>query len=178
MAGDEFCRTQSGNNNPYCQDNDITWLNWKLLRSNKAVFEFVKKLIEFRKANRILHMPKSLMQMDSMSCGYPDVSLHGIRAWYPDTEYHNRHTGLLFCGKYAKQQEFIYIAFNMYWEEQVMALPSLETGLEWELFLRTDKETKDVFMEERKCSVPARSVCIFVSKKADKIIKRTGMVKK
>ena len=182
MAGDEFGRTQSGNNNPYCQDNEISWLNWKLLRSNRTIFEFVKQLLEFRKGNRILHMPKRLMQMDSMSCGYPDVSLHGIRAWYPDTEYHNRHTGLLFCGKYARQQEYIYIAFNMYWEEQLMALPGLEPGLEWELFLRTDKGTDNVILEDRRCSVPARSVCIFVSKKAakttNKTIKQTGVVKK
>ncbi len=178
MAGDEFCRTQAGNNNPYCQDNEISWLNWKLLRSNKAMFEFVKQLIEFRKANKILHMPKRLMQMDSMSCGYPDVSLHGIRAWYPDTEYYSRHTGLLFCGKYAGGHNYIYIVFNMYWEEQLLALPGLPTGFEWEISLCTDKTAESVVAEERSCSVPARSVCIFTSKKVTKSTKTTGMVKK
>lgn len=178
MAGDEFGRTQAGNNNPYCQDNEISWLNWKLLRSNKVMFEFVKQLIEFRKANKILHMKKRLMQMDSMSCGYPDVSLHGIRAWYPDTEYYSRHTGLLFCGKYAGEQDYIYIAFNMYWEEQSMALPALESGYEWQLALKTDKGDAKIIEEDRKCNIPARSVCIFTSQKAAKTTKTTGMVKK
>jgi len=178
MAGDEFGRTQSGNNNPYCQDNEISWLNWRLLRSNKAMFDFVKQLLEFRKANKILHMKKRLMQMDSMSCGYPDVSLHGIRAWYPDTEYYSRHTGLLFCGKYAGEQDYIYIAFNMYWEEQVMALPALEPGYEWQLTLKTDKGDAKIIEEDRKCSIPARSVCIFTSKKVANVTKKTGVVKK
>lgn len=178
MAGDEFGRTQSGNNNPYCQDNEISWLNWKLLRNNKAMFEFVKQLIELRKTNKILHMPKRLMQMDSMSCGYPDVSLHGIRAWYPDTEYYSRHVGLLFCSKYAGGQNYIYIVFNMYWEEQKLALPGLPPGMEWELSLCTDRSVESIVTDERNCNVPARSICIFTSKKSTKATKQTGMVKK
>ncbi len=178
MAGDEFGRTQSGNNNPYCQDNEISWLNWKLLRNNKMMFEFVRQLIELRKDNKILHMPKRLMQMDSMSCGYPDVSLHGIRAWYPDMEYYSRHVGLLFCSKYAGGQNYIYIVFNMYWEEQKLALPGLPVGLEWELSLCTEKGAESTVMEERNCNVPARSICIFISKKSAKAVKQTGVAKK
>ena len=178
LAGDEFGNTQFGNNNAYCQDNEISWLNWKLLRSNKVMFDFVKQLIEFRKANKILHMPKRLMQMDSMSCGYPDVSLHGIRAWYPDMEYYSRHIGLLFCGKYAGGQDYIYIVFNMYWEAQKLALPGLPAGLAWELSLCTDKTVEFAVTEERSCDVPARSVCIFTSQKVAKTMKVTGMVKK
>lgn len=178
MAGDEFGRTQLGNNNPYCQDNEISWLNWKLLRNNKAMLEFVRWLIEFRKANKILHMQKRLMQTDSMACGYPDVSLHGIRAWYPDTEYYSRHVGLLFCGQYADGQNYIYIVFNMYWEKQKLSLPGLPAGMEWELSLCTDKEADSVTVEDRKCDVPARSACIFVSKNPAAEAKHTGMVKK
>lgn len=50
MAGDEFGRTQKGNNNAYCQDNEISWLNWNLLDSHKGLYEFTKNLIAFRKS--------------------------------------------------------------------------------------------------------------------------------
>lgn len=165
MAGDEFGRTQAGNNNPYCHDNEINWINWKLQKSNKVLLDYVKQLIAFRKDNKILHMPRRLMQMDSMSCGYPDVSVHGIRAWYPDMEYYSRHTGLLYCSRYANQEGYIYIAYNMYWEEQIMALPGLDADLEWELYLRTDKGLDELIIEDRRCNMPARSVYIFISKK-------------
>ena len=49
MMGDEFGRTKKGNNNSYCQDNDISWLNWGLLNSNSSIHEFVKHVIQFRK---------------------------------------------------------------------------------------------------------------------------------
>lgn len=166
MAGDEFGRTQSGNNNPYCQDNEISWINWKLLKNNKKMYEFVRQLIVFRKGNKILHMKKKLMQTDSMSCGYPDVSLHGIRAWYPDMEYCSRHIGLLFCGRYAEKQNYIYVVFNMYWEKQKLALPGLPAGMEWKLFLCTDREAVSIIMEDRTCDVSARSACIFISQKS------------
>ena len=50
LAGDEFCNTQFGNNNPYCQDNEISWLDWDLLKNNKEIFNFFKNMIKFRKS--------------------------------------------------------------------------------------------------------------------------------
>lgn len=77
FMGDEFGNSQKGNNNPYCQDNDTTWLNWKNLNSNKEIFSFMKKLIAFRKEHGELHQKMPLRMMDYKSCGYPDLSYHG-----------------------------------------------------------------------------------------------------
>ena len=58
LAGDEIKRTQSGNNNAYCQDNKISWVNWDLLNKNKELFSFVKKIIEIRKKHIVFRRSK------------------------------------------------------------------------------------------------------------------------
>ena len=79
MAGDEFGNSQDGNNNAYCQDNAVSWLNWKLLETNKDQVDFVKRLIAFRKAHKMFHMDREPRIMDYKSCGRPDVSYRGKR---------------------------------------------------------------------------------------------------
>ena len=83
MMGDEFGRTKKGNNNSYCQDNDISWLNWGLLKSNSSLHEFVKHVIQFRKEHSVFHMEKEPALMDYRSVGLPDVSYHGLKTWCP-----------------------------------------------------------------------------------------------
>lgn len=100
LAGDEFENSQSGNNNPYCIDGETTWLNWKNADASKDMAEFLKKLIDFRKKYKILHMPNQLMASDPVSCGYPDISYHGSNAWYQAMENYNRHIGVMYCTKY------------------------------------------------------------------------------
>ncbi len=73
QAGDEFGNSQNGNNNPYCQDNEIGWVDWKCSRKYASVREFTKGLIAFRMRHRILHMERELRIMDTLSCGYPDL---------------------------------------------------------------------------------------------------------
>ena len=80
MAGDEFGNSQDGNNNAYCQDNAVSWLNWKLLETHKDQVDFVKRLIAFRKAHKMFHMDREPRIMDYKSCGRPDVSYHGENA--------------------------------------------------------------------------------------------------
>ena len=140
--GDEFGNSQEGNNNPYCQDNEISWLNWKELEKNQELFEFVKSLIAIRKAHPILHMPQEMRIMDYKSCGYPDVSYHGTNAWNPETESYNRHVALMYCGKYVmknKQTEddFFFVTINMHWEKHDFSLPSLPKGMNWYPLLNT-----------------------------------------
>ena len=86
MAGDEFGNSQDGNNNAYCQDNAVSWLNWKLLEPHKDQAEFVKRLIAFRKSHKMFHMDREPRIMDYKSCGRPDVSYHGENAWKPEFE--------------------------------------------------------------------------------------------
>ena len=80
MAGDEFGNSQKGNNNAYCQDNEISWLNWNQTRTNGDLLEFVKAVIAFRKAHPVFHGKREPRLMDYEACGFPDVSYHGVKA--------------------------------------------------------------------------------------------------
>lgn len=190
FMGDEFGNSQKGNNNPYCQDNEVTWLNWKDLEKNRDLYEFTKELIALRKAHPILHQEKELRIMDYISCGYPDLSYHGEAAWRPSLEGNSHQVGLMYCGKYAetdqkKEDDFFYVALNMHWEPHIFAMPRLPKELRWELLLQTEelqedgksgrpegisvpqkdtlsgKDVKDQWQTER---VGARSVAVYVSR--------------
>ena len=143
MAGDEFLNSQGGNNNPYCQDNEVTWLNWKMNKRSTELCEFVKMLIRLRKDHGILHMEKEATLLDSKSCGYPDISYHAEQAWYPGMDTHIRHIGILLCGEYAQEKcdDYFYIAVNMHWEDHIFALPNLPEELKFKYF--TDTEGKE-----------------------------------
>ncbi len=181
FSGDEFGNSQGGNNNPYCQDNETGWVDWKAMDRNKEFFDYVMFLSKLRFGNRILHEKKPFKMMDYISCGYPDFSYHGREAWRPDMSGHSHLMGMLFCGLYEEKEDspFIYVVFNMNWTAQELALPKLPEGLKWEVLSDTDdrhlepakKASKDekesVFTE----LVADRSVRIYVSKK-DKNFKK------
>ena len=154
FMGDEFGNSQQGNNNPYCQDNKITWLNWQDKEKNAELLNFWKQMIAFRKAHPILHPVEELRILDSLSCGYPDLSYHGQNAWRPQTESYNRHVGIMYCGKYAKtpqggEDSFLYVAMNMHWEPQKLAFPKLPKGMEWNLVLATEKAEDTLTVQEK-----------------------------
>lgn len=147
LAGDEFGNSADGNNNPYCQDNAISWLNWKINAYGNELLRFTKELIAYRKAHPILHKEDALRQSDYISAGYPDVSYHCEQAWYAAFENYNRHMGIMYCGKYAKvdrknDDNFIYIAYNTHWIDHEFALPKLSDELVWELNLSTCQDSK------------------------------------
>lgn len=147
-AGDEFGNSQSGNNNPYCQDNEISWLNWRNLDSNRDIFEFFKELVAFRRQHGILHMKEPLRDMDYKSCGYPDVSYHSDNAWFASFENYNRHFGIMYCGQYAvdadgREDNFIYVAYNLHWEKHKLALPTLPDGYEWNVVMSSADDMRN-----------------------------------
>ncbi|MBE5871109.1 MAG: hypothetical protein E7294_07615 [Lachnospiraceae bacterium] len=144
LAGDEFGNSHQGNNNAYCLDNTTNWLDWNDLDKKKDLFEFMRAMIAFRKEHPILHMQDEMRQTDYIGCGYPDVSYHGELAWRADLANYNRHIGILYCGKYARkargvEDNFIYIVYNMYWEEMNFALPKLPSGQTWYYVADTDR---------------------------------------
>ncbi|MCR5654044.1 MAG: hypothetical protein K6G07_00165 [Lachnospiraceae bacterium] len=151
LAGDEFGNSAEGNNNPYCQDNAVSWLNWKSSASAREFTGFVKELIAFRKAHPILHLPEQPRQMDYASFGYPDLSYHGDQAWFPHFENYNRHMGIMYCGRYAKLADrsddaYIYIAYNAHWIDHSFALPNLPAGFKWEPAMSSGPiEDKQIF---------------------------------
>lgn len=144
MAGDEFGNSQGGNNNPYGIDSEVTWVDWKSERTNAQLADFVKELIALRKKYRILHMNRPMTGNDQISCGYPDFSCHSGRAWYGAFDYQSRSIGVMYCGMHAGEEEFIYIAYNFYWDEQEFGLPYLPKGMKWETALSTAGEALKV----------------------------------
>lgn len=175
LSGDEMGKSQQGNNNAYCQDNDISYLNWNQMSTNAEIMQFVTNIIAFRKAHPILHSPEELRVMDYLGYGYPDVSYHSEMAWYPKLENYNRHIGVMYCGRYAKKgksyDDFIYIAYNMHWEEHSFALPKLPKQSKWYKIMDTNEkisfidDTEAVPLDEQKdVVVTGRSIVIIIGK--------------
>ncbi|MBQ8199702.1 MAG: hypothetical protein IJZ76_09805 [Lachnospiraceae bacterium] len=186
MAGDEFGHSAGGNNNAYCQDNKVNWLNWNHDKPGSELLDFTKKLIEFRKNHPILHSKKMLRAMDYESQGYPDISYHGEQAWYAQFENYNRHLGVLYCGLYEKKadltsDDFVYVAYNMHWITHEFALPILPQAYDWEIVYGTrlheeDKQAGEFLFEEgeeqKKVTVAPRSVLVLVGKKSASVCKK------
>lgn len=172
-AGDEFGNSCGGNNNPYCQDNDVSYLDWRLVHKNKTYLEFVKKLIQFRKEHNILHLERPMMLKDYYSLGMPDMSYHSDKTWSLSSDVLSRHFGVMLYGKYCKlcgrePEENLFIAFNMHWEEQKIGLPAAGKGKEWKQVLSTDDTYEAVIEDGRKklarmVVVPPRSILILES---------------
>lgn len=133
LAGDEFGNTQSGNNNAYCHDDSITWLNWRHSKRETEILNYVKKLISFRKKHPVLHHSESLPMYDNKGSGLPALSIHGTQAWRTDYSNYSRMLGFLLNGDYADNgsgstDDIIYVIFNMYWESRTFDIPSLPAG--------------------------------------------------
>lgn len=173
FSGDEFSNTRFGNNNAYCQDNEIGWVKWKQNQYKKEIFSYTKYLISLRKAHKILHMSLPLQLMDAKGCGYPDISYHGMDAWRPDLSYTSRTVGIILCGQYAPdaEEDSFYIAINMHWEAHSLALPKLSKGIGWYQIMdsmdfvsnqQTDSEAMHAITDD-KVVIAARSICIYQS---------------
>ncbi len=167
-AGDEMCNSQKGNNNPYCLDSEISWTNWNTTAIAKDIFEFTKSLIEFRKANKVLHLSEETKQIDHASLGLPDLSFHGTRAWAGDFAHFNRHLGVMLCGAYAKldkkkKGDDIYIAYNMYWTPMTFGMPAAGKNKKWQVAFTTNKIGVAEKKIDKNATVPARTTTVFVA---------------
>jgi len=144
FMGDEWGKSAGGNNNPYCQDNGITWQKWNLKKAEKELLLFTERLIALRKAHGVMHQESQLRLMDYLSCGYPDLSYHGQEAWRASMDYQARQIGVMLCGKYcvsdSKEDDCLYMAYNMHWEPHDFALPRLFKDRRWRLILDTGEE--------------------------------------
>jgi glycogen operon protein len=135
LSGDEFANTQYGNNNAYCQDNEISWLDWNQLETYRDMFDYVRRLIAFRKAHPVLRAES--YDFSHNGTGYPELSFHGEEPWQLD----EKAPALVFAYMYAEDHRkagtdsdcFIYIAVNAHWEEHCMKLPIIPAGCFWKL---------------------------------------------
>lgn len=150
FMGDEFMNSQDGNNNPYCQDNETTWLNWKLNKSSEELLDFTRELTALRAKHKVLRQEGELKNMDYLKCGSPDISYHQDMAWRANLNNNLLHIGIMLDGNYAgfgnKADDTFYIAYNMYWENRVFGLPRLKNNMRWQLLMSTcsDEENKEI----------------------------------
>lgn len=167
FSGDEFANTRYGNNNAYCQDNEVGFVKWKMNQFSEEILQFTCDMIQMRKEHSLLHREQEFQLMDSYACGYPDISYHGMEAWRPDVYYISRMFGIMLYGKYAeeKEEESLYIAYNMHWEKQELALPKLPKGKKWIKIMSTAEECNhNDLLSENKIFAEGRSVSLYCSK--------------
>jgi glycogen operon protein len=141
LMGDEMGRTKRGNNNTYCHDNDLNWLNWSLLERNSDLHRFVKNCIAFRNIHPVLRGNTVLRSEDYIGSGFADISWHGTQPWKAEWSEGSRVLAFMLCGQHARCGEIndntIYVGMNMYWEALNFALPVLPDGLNWHVFVNT-----------------------------------------
>ncbi|MDD3279462.1 MAG: alpha-amylase family glycosyl hydrolase [Lachnospiraceae bacterium] len=175
-GGDELCNTAHGNNNPYCQDNEIGWQEWNQNKVNLQMLDFVKQAIAFRKKHPVLHQTSELKMMDYKSYGCPDLSYHGSRAWFNQMEYNCRFFGAMYCGDYVLKEDeskdcYLFFAYNMHWEEHEIALPTLPKKQQWHLAADTGSERgffaegeEELLTDQRNVLVPPRTIYILTGR--------------
>ena len=168
FAGDEFCNTQFGNNNAYCQDNIISWLDWSRLEEFKEIHDFVRHMIQFRKEHPILRK----MTKPSF-CQFPEISVHNGTPFNASTDYKTKLIGIMYAGRNEEDTEddIVFYCMNAYWEPLVMQLPVLPNGKHWHVDTNTNAEYFDGedFTEKTELlgvntiRVPARTTIILVA---------------
>lgn len=145
LMGDEFGHTQYGNNNAYCQDNELSWLDWSLREKNEELFRFAKNMIAFRLAHPVLRGADHFRNADSVGSGIPDISWHGTRAWNADFSENSRVLSFLLCGKHARggtvTDDSIYAAFNCHYEALNFELPHLPRDMRWRIAVNTGNDS-------------------------------------
>lgn len=167
LAGDEFENTQKGNNNVYCQDNPVGWLDWSKLEKKKELHDFVKKLIEIRKAYPVFWPEEEMRGIDQVSCGVPDVSYHGESAWRVPSEVSSRQLGVYYSGA-AVGGDDCFVAYNMHWQEHPFALPALSSGKKWYKIASTSEgvlEEPELLDNQRLVEVAERTIMLVIGRK-------------
>ena len=121
FAGDEFCNTQFGNNNPYCQDNEISWLDWSLLEKHRDIFDFFRYMIRFRRSHPVLRGTAG-----KSCCGLPDISFHAGEPWQTPRDDGDGVSGILFAGHDAAEgrDDIVYLGINVHWEARTPDAPA------------------------------------------------------
>ena len=168
FAGDEFCNTQFGNNNAYCQDNIISWLDWNRLEEYKEIHDFVRHMIAFRKKHPIIRK-----HTKPSSCQLPEISVHNGTPFNSRTDFRTHLIGIMFAGRNEDDTEddIVFYCMNSYWEPLLMQLPVLPNGMHWIVDVNTNSEYYDgkdmgemtEILGVNTIRVPARTTIILVA---------------
>jgi glycogen operon protein len=178
LMGDEMGRTQRGNNNTYCQDNDLNWLDWGLAEQNADLLRFARTMAAFRMAHPALRNRYHLSNQDYMGSGYADISWHGEKAWNADWSEDSRTLAFMLCGRHAKRgtvcDDYIYVAMNSHWETKYFEIPMPAPGNgTWHVAVNTGMPSpEDIFKpgsepelgDQGHFLVPAYSVIVLIAR--------------
>jgi isoamylase len=169
LAGDEMGRSQRGNNNSYCQDNSISWLNWQGLVENKSLYRFFRLLIAFRKSHALLRHDSFTIK-DGLGL---QIQWHGHQLGQPDWGFESRSVAAHMFGRNAQGvYPDIYLIANAHWETGTFQLPLLNHQ-KWYRFIDTslpgdlaimDDEKLQVLGDQSHYLVGARTVVVLISR--------------
>jgi isoamylase len=170
LGGDEMLRTQKGNNNAYCQDNEVSWLDWRLLEKNSDMHRFVKRMIAFRKSHPALMRRNFLRGARNHGKRVSDIVWHGLRLNEPLWRDPDARVLAYTLGANHGEQGGLHVILNMSEETLEMDLPDAEGG--WTLAIDTSKSSPEDIPEPdrrpvvkgEKYRVEARSVVVLESR--------------
>ncbi|MEA2494450.1 MAG: isoamylase, partial [Thermoleophilaceae bacterium] len=180
LGGDEFARTQHGNNNAWCQDNEISWFDWDWDDRGKRVYDFTKKLIDLRRDHPVFRRRQFLEGADPEHSGLPDVwwfRADGRRMTKRDWN-EQRTVGMFLNGQEISapgprgekvEDDSFLMLFNAHHEDVTFMLPTRRFGASWELVLTT----ADPATEPGLLVAPARSEVPIIARSV-MLLKRTA----
>ena len=177
LMGDEVARSQKGNNNTYCQDNELNWLDYSAREQQGDLFRFYQRMIEFRIAHPVLRDGYHPRFTDYNKVGVPDM------AWFSTEKFETgqpdeRLTIAFFLGgMYAKgglaQDNDIVVMMNMHWEDQAFDLPKLPFERKWHIAVDTaaaspadiaEPGQEKPITQKQRVTLKSRSVMVLIGK--------------
>ncbi len=177
LGGDEFSRTQQGNNNAYCQNNEISWYDWNFIKRHHEIFRFTKEIIAFRKRHPCLRREQFFTGEDTDRNGIPDISWYGTTCGAPDWSEKNKALACLIdgsCKETGTEQDDndLYLMFNASEELLTFFLPTLASGKWWWRVIDTSfpspqdmvPDGKEILIKSSKYVVAPYSTVVLISK--------------
>jgi glycogen operon protein len=170
LSGDEFANSQKGNNNAYCQDNDISYLNWNDLETNSDLWNYVRDLISFRNEHPVLSSPNYYFGPNGT--GYPELSFHSPTPWNLDENAPNLTFAYLYAEDHnkfnTKKDTFIYILVNSYWENVNFSLPIIPKNMNWFIKFdsnssKNDSKKPQKYSSKESIILPPRTTIILIA---------------
>jgi len=168
VAGDEVRRSQTGNNNAYCQDNEVSWFDWRLTEKNRSLLRFWKKLIAARRYIRAGRHGR-FFDGEVSERGMPDVAWHGTRLNKPGWEDPNARCLAFTLGGFDGEPD-VHGVLNMYWDALDFEVP-IVPGRRWYRYIDTARPSPEdivdadqqVLIEGDLVRVEGRSVLVLLS---------------
>ena len=175
LMGDEVGRTQFGNNNTYCHDSEINWMDWSAVETNADLLRYFQKIVAFRHAHPVLRSPNHLTGQHYN--GLADITWHGTRAWNADWGGGNRVVAFMLSGASALggsvRDDDVYVAINMHWDTLEFQPPEAPDGRRWHVAANTGAPagedawaagSEPLLADQNSLWLGGRSIAVLVSK--------------